>query len=49
MGTGRKDEETKDKTTRGYEMTNVKAQSPNQIQSPKHKEAILRFIHLTLI
>jgi len=30
-------------------MTNVKAQSSNQIQSPNDKEAILKFDDLTLI
>jgi len=49
VGTGRKDEETEDKTPWGYKMTNVKAQSSNQIQSPNDKKAILKFSHLTLI
>jgi hypothetical protein len=49
MGTGWKDEETKSEAPWGYKMTNVKAQSSNQIQSQNDKEAIMKFSHLTLI
>ena len=48
MGTGRTDEKTKSKASWGYKMTNVKAQSSNQIQNPNDKKVILKLSHLTL-
>ena len=49
VGTGGEDEKTQGEASWGYKMTNVKAQSSNQIQSPNDKEANLKFSHLTLI
>jgi hypothetical protein len=44
VGDGGKDEETEGETSWGNKMTNVKAQSSNQIQSPNDKEAILNLV-----
>jgi hypothetical protein len=48
MGTGGEDEKIAGEASWEYKMTNIKAQSSNQIQSPIDKEAILNFSHLTL-